>query len=125
MSAGELILRTNTWLPARCVGWGLPGESLDAAFAFLRDDLRAQASAELEHISYEQLEAYIDDQLDLTEREILDSHTKICAECATICGTCRFQVQLDKAKVGFARNLSLTSRAMRGFGPPSGIKIQS
>ena len=83
MSAGELISADEHLAACEVCRQGTTeAESLDAAFAFLRDDLRAQASAELEHISYEQLEAYIDDQLDLTEREILDSHARICGECA-------------------------------------------
>ena len=82
MSAGELISADEHLATCEVCRQGTTeAGSLDAAFAFLRDDLRAQAFAKLEHISYEQLEAYIDDQLNLTDREILDSHTKVCAEC--------------------------------------------
>src|SRR5215208_5365858 len=35
-----------------------------------------------EHVGYEQLAAFVDQKLESIEREIVESHIKICAECA-------------------------------------------
>ena len=35
-----------------------------------------------DHLSYEQLEAYVDNQIDEIDREIVEGHTTVCASCA-------------------------------------------
>ncbi|HSE43646.1 MAG TPA: zf-HC2 domain-containing protein [Acidobacteriota bacterium] len=42
------------------------------------------ASAQPEHVTYEQLEQFVDDKLQGSERDIVESHLEICAECATV-----------------------------------------
>jgi anti-sigma factor RsiW len=37
---------------------------------------------ESDHLSYEQLEAYVDNQIDEIEREIVEGHTTVCSSCA-------------------------------------------
>jgi hypothetical protein len=49
----------------------------------LRVDLCATAGREPEHLDYERLAAYIDGELDAVEREVAESHTAVCASCAT------------------------------------------
>lgn len=49
------------------------------SFSQLRADLQAAASPG--HLAYEQLAAYVDDEVDEVEREIIDSHMTICLEC--------------------------------------------
>ncbi len=56
-------------------------EQLPSAFASLRADLRAEAEAELDHLAYEQLAAYVDETLDDVEREIVESHLSVCPPC--------------------------------------------
>jgi hypothetical protein len=56
-------------------------EQLPSAFASLRADLRAEAEAELDHLAYEQLAAYVDDALDDVDREIVESHLSLCPPC--------------------------------------------
>lgn len=54
---------------------------IDLALSILRDDFTQQARAPHEHLSYEQLSAYVDDGLHSVEREIVDSHVAVCAQC--------------------------------------------
>jgi anti-sigma factor RsiW len=54
---------------------------LQAALRSLRADL-AEAKTKPEHLSYEQLAAYLDDQLNDVDREIVDAHAEICSQCA-------------------------------------------
>jgi hypothetical protein len=56
-------------------------EQLDASLSNLRDDFKRQASAPQTHLNYQQLSAYVDDQLEGVEREIVDSHLAVCASC--------------------------------------------
>lgn len=50
-----------------------------SAAAALRRDL--QASLRPEHISYEQLAAYVDREADAVEREVIESHLSHCSHC--------------------------------------------
>jgi hypothetical protein len=50
-----------------------------SAAAALRRDL--QASLRPEHISYEQLAAYVDREADAVEREVVESHLSHCSHC--------------------------------------------
>lgn len=51
-----------------------------AAAAFERE--LQQADAEDEHLLYQQLSGYVDDELGGIDREIVESHLETCAECA-------------------------------------------
>src|SRR5438874_2510936 len=56
------------------------GTSLDPMFAAVRDDLAA--AAEPEHLSYDQIEAYVEHRLDAADREVVESHMTLCDPCA-------------------------------------------
>lgn len=74
---------------------------VDAAFAQIRSGLSAGSldfDAEPEHLPYEQLAAYVDDSLDIVEREIAESHFAICSGCADDMGDLRrYQAMSDAA----------------------------
>jgi predicted anti-sigma-YlaC factor YlaD len=57
-------------------------EQLAQTFAFLRTDLRAEARAEPLHLSHEQFAAYVENDLDEVDREIVESHLELCPQCA-------------------------------------------
>jgi hypothetical protein len=44
--------------------------------------IAAVREARFDHISYEQMDAWVEDQLDQTERELVLSHIGLCAPCA-------------------------------------------
>src|SRR5262249_14652206 len=54
-------------------------QRVQAAARSLRAELAATG---LTHLPYEQLAAYVEGALDQTDREIADSHLKLCAQCA-------------------------------------------
>jgi anti-sigma factor RsiW len=54
---------------------------LQAAYELLRRDLQNQAELRSTHIAYEQLEAYVDDNIGTADREIADSHLEDCQTC--------------------------------------------
>jgi len=56
-------------------------QQLQAAYELLRRDLKRQEELGLTHISYEQLEAYVDNKIESADREIIDSHVELCATC--------------------------------------------
>jgi hypothetical protein len=53
----------------------------EAVVSNLRSDLKAEARRAPEHLAYEQLAAYVDDEMGEAEREIVDSHLSVCAQC--------------------------------------------
>ena len=55
--------------------------TVEARLAALRDDFKQQSSEPPKHLNYEHLAAYVDDRLDEVDREIVESHTSICAPC--------------------------------------------
>jgi hypothetical protein len=57
-----------------------PGQVALAHTAFERE--LSQADAEDEHLPYQQLSGYVDDELHEIDREIVESHLEICADCA-------------------------------------------
>jgi anti-sigma factor RsiW len=57
------------------------GESVSKLVAGL-----VSAAAAPEHLSYEQMVAYVDSNSDDTDREIVESHVEMCARCATELG---------------------------------------
>lgn len=52
-----------------------------AAAASLSEGLQVSLGSEPEHLSYEQLAAYVDREADAVEREIIESHLSHCREC--------------------------------------------
>ena len=57
-------------------------QSLEAAAAAIQSDFRAAECATTEHLSYEQLAAYLDNEITDLDREILESHLENCRSCA-------------------------------------------
>jgi hypothetical protein len=55
---------------------------LQAAFRNVKQNLQSAARASPEHLEYELLEAYVDNRSDTLDREIIESHIEICADCA-------------------------------------------
>jgi anti-sigma factor RsiW len=53
----------------------------EAVVSNLRSDLRTEARHELKHLAYEELVAYVDDEIGESEREIVDSHLAVCSDC--------------------------------------------
>jgi anti-sigma factor RsiW len=56
-------------------------ERLQSAYELLRRDLQNQAELRPTHVAYEQLEAYVDDNIGPADREVVDSHLEICQTC--------------------------------------------
>jgi hypothetical protein len=52
----------------------------EASLAFVLADLEGVA-AETDHLSYEQIAAYVDDEADGADREIIETHLEACAAC--------------------------------------------
>lgn len=55
---------------------------LDQQFNSLRKDLREVTAHKPLHLSYEQREAYVDEETSQAETEIIESHIAICPQCA-------------------------------------------
>src|SRR5262245_41313602 len=51
----------------------------DGSQAFLA---KLQVAGEETHLTYEELEAYVQSQVDDIDREIVTSHTEMCSQCA-------------------------------------------
>jgi hypothetical protein len=56
-------------------------QKLEDLVTALRHDLETQAQLDPIHIAYEQLEAYVDNEADAADREIVDSHVELCRTC--------------------------------------------
>jgi anti-sigma factor RsiW len=56
-------------------------EAVQASLTFTWAGNKDEMSAGMEHLAYEQLEAYVDSALDEVDREIVESHLELCAEC--------------------------------------------
>jgi hypothetical protein len=57
-------------------------EQADDIGASLLADLRTAAQQPMAHVSYEQLDAYVNERLDGAEREIVTSHLHWCLQCS-------------------------------------------
>lgn len=55
----------------------------DILFKWLRSELRTTASENRDHLSFEQLESYVDVRLDSVDLENVKNHLNICNECKT------------------------------------------
>ena len=56
-------------------------ESVDAAYGLVRHNLKSVAQPEGTHISYEEMAAYVDGDLDTTGCDIVEAHVATCADC--------------------------------------------
>ena len=74
----------------------------------------ASAAAGPEHLSYDQMTAYVDAKSDDVDREIIESHVELCARCAAELGDLAASAQMLSAEAepdgvptgGPGRNLS-------------------
>ena len=67
--------------------------------------------AETEHLSYEQLEAYVDSRLDSSEAELVRAHTDLCAQCASeLQDLADFAIRLKAKEIPSPVTSSLWSR---------------
>lgn len=57
-------------------------EKVIVAIEELREDLKAAAAEDLIHSTYEELQGYVDGTLDEADRENVESHLEICADCS-------------------------------------------
>ena len=64
-------------------------EQMPDLFTSLRADLHRAAEEEPDHLSYQQLEAYVDGQTSEVDREIVESHLALCPPCAEEVGDLR------------------------------------
>ena len=56
-------------------------QQLESAFSRVRSELRATAGAKPEHLSYEQMAAFVDGEMTDVDLEIVKSHIEMCAPC--------------------------------------------
>jgi hypothetical protein len=64
-----------------CRGRVAEGERVADMFAALRSNMSSGASSRPEHLTYEQLAAYVDDGLNKAERALADVHLQLCVQC--------------------------------------------
>ncbi len=77
-------------------------EELEAAYISLRAGLEAAGGVEPSHLSYKQLEGYLDGKLDEVGREIVDSHLEVCPQCkAELDDLQRFAARLKEPRPTF------------------------
>src|SRR6266487_2913335 len=57
-------------------------EKIDDGVQTFIDELEIEGIEESQHFSYEQLEAYVNGDLDKVDRIVADSHLYICSMCA-------------------------------------------
>jgi tetratricopeptide (TPR) repeat protein len=73
---------------------------LSSTYDFARTDLKAAEMEEPEHLSFEQVLAYLDNELDALEHGIASAHLEICSDCDDICRDLRlFKSDLASGQV--------------------------
>jgi FtsZ-binding cell division protein ZapB len=73
---------------------------LASTYNFARIDLETADNEEIEHLSFDQVLAYVDNELDEIERGIAGVHLEICPECDSVCRDLRkFKSDLALGKV--------------------------
>jgi tetratricopeptide (TPR) repeat protein len=83
-----------------CYGKFRSRSLLTSTYDFARTDLESAENEELEHLSFDQILAYVDNELDEIERGIASIHLEICSECDDICRDLRrFKSDLALGKV--------------------------
>lgn len=81
--AGQLAARAHALACPECRARLSRSTDAGAALASLRDSFDFVPDDEPQHLTYEHLSALVDGRLDEVEREIVESHLAICAECET------------------------------------------
>ena len=83
-----------------CYGKFSSKTSLTAAYDFARADLADAESEEIEHLDFDQVTAYVNDELGGIDREIAVAHLEFCSECHELCQDLRrFKSDLASGKV--------------------------
>src|SRR5689334_4063207 len=54
---------------------------VDAAYGLVRRSLKSVSPSAETHLTYEEMAAYVDDTLDATDHDVIETHMKICADC--------------------------------------------
>jgi hypothetical protein len=57
---------------------------LEPTYSFVRDELRAAEEEEFDHISVDQMAAYLDQSLSWPDREVVETHFEICSQCNAV-----------------------------------------
>jgi hypothetical protein len=86
MPAAEILV-VNEHLATcdECYGKFRSKSLLASTYDFARTDLESAENEELEHLSFDQILAYVDNELDEIERGIARVHLEICPECDDVC----------------------------------------
>jgi predicted anti-sigma-YlaC factor YlaD len=73
---------------------------LASTYNFARTDLESAENEESEHLSFDQILGYVENELDEVEREVVSVHLEICSECDDVCQDLRrFKSDLALGKV--------------------------
>jgi anti-sigma factor RsiW len=59
----------------------LDSERVDAAYALVRHNLKLAPQSAETHIAYEEMAAYVDGNLDVMGRDVVETHVKTCTDC--------------------------------------------
>jgi len=82
LSSAELLVVDNHLATCElCRKHAADSYGAGAAYSSLRRDLTAERKLAPTHLTYEELEKYVDDSMDATGREIVDSHVESCRMC--------------------------------------------
>jgi len=82
LSAAELMVADDHLaICESCRRRTTDSQRMEASISFLRQDLATRSKAEPTHLSYEQLESYVEGAMDRADGEIVDSHAELCSIC--------------------------------------------
>jgi hypothetical protein len=101
MSAAEiLVVNEHLATCEECYGKFHSKSLLASTYDLARTDLESAENEELEHLSFDQVLAYVDNELDEIERGIAAVHLETCSECDDVCRDLRkFKSDLALGKV--------------------------
>ena len=113
MSPAELLAASDHLAVCEaCRQGAIDTAQAELALSLLRADLRAEASKiEADHLSYEQIAALADGELDAADREVVESHLELCSSCADEAADLR----------AFRASLATTLKREIAAGGPSGF----
>ncbi len=95
-----LVLNEHLATCEECYGKFHSKTLLTSTYNFARTDLKHAENEELEHLSFDQLLAYVDSELDELERGIAGVHLELCSECDDVCRDLRkFKTDMAFGKV--------------------------
>jgi hypothetical protein len=101
MPAADLLI-VNDHLASceECYNRFYPKNLLASTYSSVRLDLDAARNEDLEHLSFDQILAHVDNELEGLEREIAGTHIEICSECNDVARDIRqFKADLALGKV--------------------------